>query len=159
MDLYLIRHADAVPRGTPGYSEDARPLTEPGHLQARRLGEMFRSRGIRFDSVVTSPLVRAFQTTEGLLAGWPEPRPGVLTLDELAEEVRPRRVLKFVEKLGQQTIALVGHQPSLGEFGAWLIGSKKCRLELDKAGFAWIACDALEKGGGLLRLLITPEWI
>ena len=158
MGLFVIRHAEAVPHHTPGYADDARPLTDTGHDQARRLGELFRRLEIRFDSIVTSPLVRAWQTTEGILADWPDPRPAVLTLDEIAGEMRPRRVVKYLKKLGQPTVGLVGHEPTLSRYIAWMIGSKKSRIGLEKAGFARLTCDDLEKGGATLNCLITPEW-
>jgi hypothetical protein len=46
----------------------------------------------------------------------------------------------------------------LCRFAAWLIGSKKARLDLEKAGLARIDCADLAKGGGTLLWLLTPEW-
>jgi len=158
MDLYLIRHADAVPRGTPGYKDDDRPLTDLGRQQARRLGAMFRQRKLHLDSVITSPLPRATQTTEELLSEWPQDKPEILPFEEVAEEMRSKVVAKYLERLGEPSVAIVGHQPSLGWFLAWLIGSKKARVDLEKCGCACISCDAPEKGGGLLKWVITPEW-
>ena len=158
MDIYLIRHADAVPRGTPGFDDESRPLTEQGQEQARQLGEMFRERKLHLDSVISSPLVRASQTTQALLTDWPDPRPLVLTFEEIGGDMRPKRVAKYLEKLGHLAVAVVGHQPTIGQFAGWLIGSKKAQVDLEKAGVACIACDAVEKRGGVLRWLITPEW-
>jgi phosphohistidine phosphatase SixA len=53
----------------------------------------------------------------------------------------------------------VGHQPDLGEWTAWLIGSKKAHIDLAKAGVAFLACpDGTRKGGGSLVWLVTPDW-
>ena len=38
LHLYLIRHADAVPREDPNFADDDRPLTELGKRQAQALG-------------------------------------------------------------------------------------------------------------------------
>ena len=46
----------------------------------------------------------------------------------------------------------------MSEFLAWLIGSKKARLELAKAGAAHVDCESFGKGGGTLQWLVTPEW-
>ena len=159
MDLYLIRHAEAVPRGAEGYDDDwARPLTDAGRDQAERLGKRLARLGVRLDAIVTSPLVRARETTDGLRPLLPEPLPSVEVYDEIGEDMRPKRVMRYLEKLGLESVAIVGHQPMLGGFLAWLIGSRKARLDLDKAGMARVECDALRKGGGVLRWLVTPDW-
>ena len=63
MDLYLIRHADALALGERGITDDAaRPLSEKGEHQGHLVGETLRKQGITLDKLVTSPLVRA---TEG----------------------------------------------------------------------------------------------
>ena len=54
--LYLIRHGQAGPRQR--YDE----LSALGREQARRLGEHFASRGIRFDEVVSGTLNRQRET-------------------------------------------------------------------------------------------------
>jgi probable phosphoglycerate mutase len=65
--LYLCRHGDTAwspSRRLAGRTD--LPLTEEGELSARRLGE--RLRGVPFDRVLTSPLLRARRTAE--LAGF-----------------------------------------------------------------------------------------
>jgi phosphohistidine phosphatase len=158
MDLYLIRHADAVPRGTAGYADEDRPLTDLGHEQARRLGSMFRQRKLTLNSVITSPLLRATQTTESFLSEWSQEKPEVLPFEEIGDEMRSKAVAKYLERLSEPSVAIVGHQPSMGWFLAWLIGSKKARVDLEKCGCAFINCDSLEKGGGILKWVVTPDW-
>ena len=49
--------------------------------------------------------------------------------------------------------------PQLGDYAAWLIGSKKMQLDIAKAGIALITCGELpSKGLGSLQWLVTPEW-
>ncbi len=159
MDLYLIRHAEAVPRDMHGNEDDwSRPLTDAGRDQARRLGALFDRLDLPLDVIVTSPLVRAHETADGLVTQLPDPRPPVEVYDEIGGKMRPKRVARYLENLDKATVALVGHQPLLGQFLAWLIGGKKARLELDKAGVAWVTCESLAKGGGVLQWLITPDW-
>jgi phosphohistidine phosphatase SixA len=56
-------------------------------------------------------------------------------------------------------MALVGHQPDLGFYAGWLIGSKSAQVDLAKAGVARITCDDKPgKGRGMLIWLVTPEW-
>ena len=71
MELYLIRHADALALGERGISEDAeRPLSEKGEDQARAAAAALRKRGIELDRLYTSPLLRAHQTADILLKVW-----------------------------------------------------------------------------------------
>src|SRR5436309_8000074 len=125
LHLYLIRHADAVPRGDPNYAEDDRPLTDLGRRQAKALGEALAARDVRFDVILCSPLPRAKQTAEGLLSALPNPKPPVEYTDDLTPGTKPRKIDREVLKYEGEAIALVGHQPDLGEYAARLIGSKK----------------------------------
>jgi phosphohistidine phosphatase len=160
MDFYLIRHADALPVGEPGVSsDDARPLSSQGHAQARELGEAFRRRGVRLERVLVSPLVRAQETAEELVRAWAPQAPELVRSEHLAPGTKRRRLARFVRRLNAGVVGLVGHQPDLGVFAAWLVGSKKARIELPKAGFAHVACHAKpDKGAGTLLALLGPDW-
>lgn len=161
MDLYLIRHADALPLGVQGITEDeARPLSDEGRAQARALGEALAGKGVRLDKIVTSPLLRARQTTDALQAGWPGVAPEVVVCEEVAPGSKRRKLARALRQLGGNAVAVVGHQPDLGRFAGWLIGSKKAQLNFAKAGVAHIACDGPpSKGAGNLVCLVTPEWL
>jgi phosphohistidine phosphatase len=160
MHLYLIRHADALSLGERGITEDAaRPLSQKGELQARQVGQTLQQKGIHVDKVVTSPLVRAQQTTDWLLKSWNGPHPEVHVCEELAPDAKPRKLAKFLRKLGGEHVALVGHMPQMGHWAAWLVGSKKAQIDMAKAGMALIACeDGPAKGRGALQWLVTPAW-
>lgn len=57
--LYLVRHGQAS-----FFAEDYDRLSTLGELQARRLGEFFAARGVRFDAVFSGPAVRQQRTAE-----------------------------------------------------------------------------------------------
>jgi len=61
--LYLIRHGEAVcnVEGRMGRSFDS-PLTEKGKLESKALGQYFRTEGIRFHHIFSSPIKRAKDT-------------------------------------------------------------------------------------------------
>src|SRR5262245_30781738 len=82
MDLYLIRHAAAAEAGPDG-NDVVRPLTDLGHRQAKALAAALVKRGVTLNAIVTSPLIRAAQTTEHLMAGLPEPHPPLHVFDEI----------------------------------------------------------------------------
>src|SRR5262249_4269065 len=101
----------------------------------------------------------AKQTAEAVLHHWAAPVPHLEECDLLAPGFKPRKLMKYMGDLNEDSVALVGHMPDLADLAAWLIGSKKAQLDLDKAGVACVRCDSgLGKGDGLLTWLVTPEW-
>ncbi len=169
MWLYLIRHAEAVPMGGGIRRDFDRPLTEAGRRDAQALARSLQRRSFPVDAIVTSPLVRAYQTAEEiaaiLLAG---SRP--LTCDELSgEQWRPAklsRVLAEAAVMGprqpsrsDKAVAAVGHMPHLAHYLDWLLGLERSPLSLAKAAIACVRCDAEpRRGGGELVWLVTPVW-
>jgi phosphohistidine phosphatase len=160
MELYLIRHAEALSLAQSDVNADAdRPLTEHGHAQTRALAAILQRRGVRLDVLLTSPYLRARQTAQGLLDHGAPPPPELKTCDELLPDARSGKLARALRKLRGESIGLVGHMPDLAAHAGWLIGSKKARIDLEKAGVARISCrDVPDKGCGSLVWLITPEW-
>jgi phosphohistidine phosphatase len=160
MDLYLIRHAEAVSLGEQDINDDAdRPLTSKGEGQARELGAALKRHNIRLDKVLASTLLRAQQTAEGMLSTGTSPSPELVSSAQLAPGGRKRKLARFLNQLGANAVALVGHQPDLDILAAWLIGSKKTQLEIAKGGIAYIVCSGpVNKRSGSLAWLLTPEW-
>ena len=160
MELYVIRHADALPVGQDGVgSDEERPLSEAGRAVCRPLAEALQRQHAHLAKVVTSPLLRAKQTAEGLLEHWAEPKPELLLCEALSPEGKDKKLTRFIRGLDSERVTLVGHMPDLAEFAAWLIGGKKAELHLAKAGAALIQCEAgPSKGGGVLTWLVTPQW-
>jgi len=159
LHLYLIRHADAVPHGDPNYADDDRPLTDLGRKQARALGKALAAKDVHFDVILSSPLPRARETAEEMLKGLPEPKPAVEFADELAPGGKRRKIDRAILKHDGAAIALVGHEPDLGEYAARLIGAKKACLGLAKPSVVCVACaDPPGKGCGSLVWLIPPVW-
>jgi phosphohistidine phosphatase len=161
VELYLIRHAEAAPAGEGGIVDDAeRPLTETGRQQARSLARILTGKNIHFDAVLCSPLLRAKETAEEFVQSLPPPAPPLKICDHLAPGGKRQRLARSLEKLGFFKVALVGHQPDLEYFAAWLIGSRKAQIVLEKAGIAYIPCyEKVMKGQGTLGWLLTPEWL
>ena len=62
VQLYVMRHGIALPHGTPGMSDDDRPLTPQGEKRVRQIARGLRD--LDLERIVTSPLPRAFRTAE-----------------------------------------------------------------------------------------------
>jgi phosphohistidine phosphatase len=160
MQLYVIRHAEAVDVGTNGVESDAeRPLTEKGQEQCRVVGQALWRAGVRLEALLTSPLVRARQTAEELVKQWPDNCPDPTDCEELAPGQRKRKLLRELLALGGNAVGIVGHNPDLSELVGWLLGEKEAGINLTKGGVARIDFDGPpNKGTGVLVWLVTPAW-
>jgi phosphohistidine phosphatase len=160
MRLYLIRHADAAPLGEHGIlADEDRPLTDLGQTQCQTLAAALQKHDVKLDRIVSSPLLRARQTAEGLRKHWDSPLREIVLCEDLGPGGKPKKLSRFVRDLQVESVALVGHIPDISEYLTWLAGSKKAQIPLDKAGTACLEChDDLGKGDGVLIWLVTPAW-
>ena len=160
MDLYLIRHAVAFGRDRDSWPDDAdRPLTPEGeaefHPVARALGCLIPD----VEMLLSSPYARAWRTAEILAeeTSWPAPT----TFPALETEVPPRKVFAALGTYeGIDSLALVGHRPSLHELASYLLTGHEdgMNIGLKKGGAACLRFGGLpEPGAGKLRWLLTPK--
>jgi phosphohistidine phosphatase len=159
MNLHIVRHADAGNRDEWTGDDADRPLTPLGHNQARALGEALRDRGVILDVIVSSPLVRARQTAEGLL-GARSNGSGPELCDLLAtDSLRRRKLTRYLAGLGVENLAIIGHDPELPAYLAWLIGACADNIHLQKAGAALVRFEGEpRKGEGQLAWVVNPDW-
>jgi phosphohistidine phosphatase len=157
IELYLVRHAIAAQRGEEYPDDTKRPLTQRGAARFRQVVQGLRVLGIELDQILTSPLVRTRQTAEILAAGLQSPPP-ITELTALAPEGSIPDVLTALGKHArQERLALVGHEPGIGELAAHLIGSAR-PLEFKKGAVCRIDVDRLPPSGpGLLRWFAAPR--
>jgi phosphohistidine phosphatase len=156
--LYLVRHAIAEERGSDWPDDSKRPLSDDGVKRWRRQAAGLVALDARPDLILTSPFTRARQTADFLAAAWPKP-PKVVELDALRADARPREVLKGLEAYAKHAgLALVGHEPHLGELAALLVGFKTPQ-PFRKGGVARIDVSILPPpaGSGSLQWWLTPR--
>lgn len=161
MDVYLIRHTKALDLGECDCERDEdRPLSEKGEEQARMLAHTLQRRGVELDLILSTPLLRARQTAEVIIDEWSASTPPELKVSErITPECKPRKLAKTLRGLLPDRVGVVGHQPDLGNWAAWLIGCKNAYLDFAKGGVAHISWEReLSKGSGALLWLITPTW-
>jgi phosphohistidine phosphatase len=160
VDLYLIRHAEAKPLGEEEtITDEERPLTDKGHAQAKLIAVGLQRHGVHLGLLLTSPLLRARQTAEGILSQWTASAPQLEVCEPLAPGKSPKKLARFLRSLETDSVGLVGHMPDLGTFLTRLIGSLKAQVHLSKGGVAFVACDGVRKGLGTLQWLVTPQWL
>jgi phosphohistidine phosphatase len=117
--VYLVRHAEAVPEGVAQRDED-RWLTARGREAARVLARLLREMHVEPDAVLSSPLPRALQTAE-LLADGLDYLGVVTVLPMLRPGSHPRVAAEELVRHGQ-SVVVVGHEPTMSELTALLLG-------------------------------------
>jgi phosphohistidine phosphatase len=153
-ELYLVRHAIAAERGPDWPDDDKRPLTERGMARFREGVAGLAWMRVAVDEVVTSPLVRAVQTAELLAAGIGG-RPPVRVLPALAPGHAPDETMRHLSDVAsRRRLALVGHEPGLGELAAHLVGAGRA-LAFRKGGVCRIDLESLhaDQPGALIWVL------
>jgi len=163
MNLYLIRHGIAVERGI--YTNDyERPLTEKGKQKTTQVAQKLAQMGLKFDLILTSPLIRALQTAQILQ------KAGLSDLLETDMSLTPDGNLETWLNWWQQSkynqgvsqIALVGHQPNLGLWTQKLVfGESKEQIIVKKAGIIGLKIPTKINpiGHSELFLLTCPKWL
>ena len=155
--LFLIRHGIAEERGDAWPDDAKRPLSEDGIERFQRSARGLARLDVWIDVVLTSPLVRARQTADIVAAAF-DPQPSIVTIESLAPGGSYASLVADLEKHGRKTrIALVGHEPGIGELGARLIGSRHS-FEFKKGAVCRIDLDEIPPvSPGDLRWFLTPK--
>ena len=156
-ELYLIRHGIAEPRGDAWPDDTTRPLTGDGMSRMRKAARGLVRLGVTFDVVLTSPLVRARQTAE-IVASAFDPRPPLHAVDSLVPGSSYAAVITDLEKHSRRSrIALVGHEPGIGELAARLTGSRRA-IPFKKGAVCRIDVETLPPANaGALRWFAPPR--
>jgi len=159
LELYLIRHGEAAERGEDYPDDSKRPLTSQGITRLKKEAHALDSLEVVFDQIITSPLVRTRQTAD-VFAETLKSKPPVATSDALAPAGTPAAVIQELGRyMKKGSIALVGHEPNMGELAARLIASRT-PLDFKKGAIARIDFEIFPpKGTGRLRWFITPKML
>jgi phosphohistidine phosphatase len=156
-ELYLIRHAIAEARGDAWPDDSKRPITADGAARMKKSARALARLGASVDIVLTSPLVRTRQTAD-IVAAALTPKPQIVNVEALAPGGSHAAVFAELEKhTRRKTIAIVGHEPGIGELAARLLGTRR-PIEFKKGAVCRIDVEALPPPGpGVLRWFVTPK--
>lgn len=159
LELYLIRHGVAAERGEEYPDDSKRPLTSGGISRLRKEAKALEELGVGFDHIITSPLTRTRQTAD-VFAESLKSKPSLSQSDALAPAGTSAAVIQELAKhMRKGRIALVGHEPNIGELAARLIGAR-LPLEFKKGGICRIDFEVFPpKGVGQLRWFVTPRML
>jgi phosphohistidine phosphatase len=158
-ELYLIRHAKAEDRGDAWPDDSKRPLTEDGIERMRKAARGLVRLGVTLDVVLTSPFVRARQTAE-IVASAFENRPPIVNLDSLTPNGSFQIFLSDLDRQSKRgSMAIVGHEPDLGEMAARLGGLRQA-LPMKKGAVCRIDLKTIPPAGvGVLRWFVTAAML
>jgi phosphohistidine phosphatase len=159
LELYLIRHGVAAERGEEYPDDSKRPLTSGGISRLRKEAKALEELGVGFDHIITSPLTRTRQTADVFVESL-KSKPSLSQSDALAPAGTSAAVIQELAKhMRKGRIALVGHEPNIGELAARLIGAR-LPLEFKKGGICRIDFEVFPpKGVGQLRWFVTPRML
>ena len=152
MEMILWRHAEAEDSNPKG--DAARVLTKKGQRQAERMAEWLRPRLQGTWRVLSSPAARAVQTVTPLDCDY-EVRPGLDTSSG------PGDVLREANWPDGDNVVVVGHQPTLGEVVARLMGGGvEGDVAVKKGAVWWFATR--ERDGSketVLKAVMSPDML
>ena len=158
MELYVVRHAVAYKRDPQLWPDDGeRPLTPEGEAEFRGAAYGLGSLLPSVDALLSSPLVRAWQTAEILagLGGWPEPK----AFPALEPESSPEVAALALEAYSDSgAVVVVGHRPGLHELVSYLLtGDAEADVSIKKGGALRLSIDGPPgPKTAALRWLLTP---
>lgn len=161
MEIYIIRHGDAIDRGDPQVTGDAmRWLTDEGRDEVAISARLLAKLGVAPDLALTSPMVRARQTAE-IVTGLIGPASGPEVSEHLVYGGSLAGVLEDILRHGQpRNVVLAGHMPSVGELAgylAWGMPEADVRFRTGEVCRIDLPDESPTPGSGDLRWLIPPK--
>lgn len=148
MELILWRHAEAEM----GEPDEGRALTAKGHKQARKMAEWLDRNLPNSCKILVSPATRTLQTAEALGRKFK-------VLNELAPGASAQEVLAAANwPDSREPVLIIGHQPTLGQVAALVIGGSEQTWSIRK-GNAWWLVQREREGNTehYIRAVIAPE--
>jgi phosphohistidine phosphatase len=146
-----------VPRGTPGYPNDDRPLNEEGTEKMKINAEGIACLINEVDEIISSPLIRALETAKITARALKHKKEIILT-EHLIAGSRLTNLYNFLKKYNTNSLMLVGHEPHLGYLASNLIGITESVIEFKKGGLCLIEIDNIPPfKPGILKWNLAPK--
>ncbi|HXN21550.1 MAG TPA: phosphohistidine phosphatase SixA [Candidatus Dormibacteraeota bacterium] len=159
MHLYIVRHGAAIDREDPVCPPDPeRYLTKEGIAKTREVARGIRRLGIQPDRLISSPYVRAMQTSSIFAKVFDFPTDNILTSDALLPEADPSRIFRELENLDKSVETFCfGHGPNVDGVVARALDLSQPITSLKKAGIACIELERILPPAGILLWLASPK--
>ncbi|GIK21196.1 MAG: hypothetical protein HND40_08065 [Ignavibacteriota bacterium] len=155
MNLYLIRHSIAENIAMDKKDFD-RELTTEGKTVILNSVKNWKNFIKKIDVILTSPLIRAVQTSEIILSEF-KPAPVIIKDNNLGTGSRSSDLIELLNTLEYENVAVVGHQPDLSIHINNFCNSGSLSIAFPPAALAGIEFDnAIKYNRGRLLFLIPP---
>jgi phosphohistidine phosphatase len=161
MQLIVIRHAIAMEReewAKTGRPDSDRPLTDTGRRRMRKNARGLQRISPHPELIATSPWLRAADTARVVAETLGVER--METIDAMLPDRHPREVAEWLNERGDlSAVAVVGHEPHLGELVTWLIGGNRgTNVEFKKGGACLLRFEGqVDAASGMLLYHLTPS--
>ncbi|HCV43441.1 MAG TPA: hypothetical protein DGH68_08140 [Bacteroidetes bacterium] len=157
MNLYLVRHADALPLGGRVTRDADRRLSPRGAEDALLMGRALARLDSDVDIIVTSPLSRAIETGE-IIGKETSDHPIMHVSECLAPGFSSNSLFRELLSLsGGSNIIAVGHQPDMSDFISFLIsGNKEASVAMSAGSIAKLVLEG-SRPQAYLSWVLTPE--
>lgn len=152
MQVLIVRHGVAEDQqrfiASSGQSDEQRPLTEEGISKMREAAKGLRILLPNIEKITASPLVRAQQTADILVKAYATTQETLAALAPAGDQNDILSYLRQHHKWQDATLALVGHEPNLGQLASWLLTGQAGRWTPLKKGAACLLnfADDIEAG-------------
>ena len=163
MLLLIVRHAQAGEQDATRYPDDTeRPLTKAGKATHASVSSELVKRDLIPEAILSSPWKRAWQTAEIMAEECSSKKKKLKprAAPALAEAPDLEAIKAEIAGIGEiDTVALVGHEPWLGELASLLLTGDPHRLSVDlpKSGVMGIDTALVEAGSCTLRFFFRPK--
>jgi len=156
--LVLVRHGDALQRGSP---DRDRPLSPQGKDEALCSAHVFASRAFEVDLMLTSPARRALETARIFAGALCYPAQQIRTEERIyaADQLALERLLRALDD-ELDHVMLIGHLPGVLDLAASLAGPELDRFPtaavavLESPTSSWSRCATTRVS---VRDFITPS--
>jgi len=159
MNLFILRHGKAHPRGGKWRSDSKRPLTKDGEKKTEEVARGMKRLGLSFDLILTSPFERALRTAQIVVEVYKVRK--LFPTNNLVPDADPHAVIAEISDNFStlKDVILVGHEPFLsGLISTLLTGDGALKIDFKKAGLCKLSIEDLRFGKcAQLDWLLTPR--
>jgi phosphohistidine phosphatase len=147
MNLFLLRHGKAEPRGSIWASDSKRLLTPEGEKKMSEAVRGLLALEVSFDLILASPYARAWRTAEILAESYGDKK--LFATNHLVPEANPKDIVDEINgnfsSFGE--IALVGHEPFLSALLSTLLtGGETLSVDFKKGALCKLSVEKLVPG-------------
>jgi phosphohistidine phosphatase len=122
MEIYLIRHSEAVELNSDIVDDSFRYLSYNGRQKTVEVASKLKEINVYFDCILTSPVVRAVQTAE-IISSIIGHKGEFMTAIELMGGNSFTRFMQLINRNSRfEKIACIGHAPDVNNYALGVIG-------------------------------------